>query len=68
MKWVEEDGIFFDAKIELENVATMNRDQDKADYSDDAILSRLRPISGTHDGTERRRRRRRDEDRSYRRK
>ena len=43
MKWVEEDGIFFDAKIELENVARMNRDQDKAGLSlDDAILSRLR--------------------------
>jgi hypothetical protein len=43
MKWVEEDGVFFDAKIELENVARMRRDQDKAGLSlDDAILSRLR--------------------------
>ena len=43
MKWVEEDGVFFDAKIELENVARMKRDQDKAGLSlDDAILSRLR--------------------------
>ena len=43
MKWVEEDGVFFDAKIELENVARVRRDQDKAGLSlDDAILSRLR--------------------------
>ena len=43
MKWVEEDGVFFDAQIELENVARMKRDQDKAGLSlDDAILSRLR--------------------------
>ena len=43
MKWVEEDGVFFDAKIELENVARKKRDQDKAGLSlDDAILSRLR--------------------------
>jgi hypothetical protein len=43
MKWVEEDGVFFDAKIELENVARMKLDQDKAGLSlDDAILSRLR--------------------------
>ena len=43
MKWVEEDGVFFDAKIELENVARMKRDQDKAGLSlDYAILSRLR--------------------------
>jgi hypothetical protein len=41
MKWVEEDGVFFDAKVELKNLAKMKLEINGLSL-DDAILSRLR--------------------------